>query len=267
MNQRLSLQQWLKQKPFCLSMGAGFFGFYAHCGFISALESADLKPVFISGASSGALIGSMWASGMPVDEIQHQILRISKSDFWDPGLGLGLLKGRLFKKLLRDLFPVSRVEHCPIGLSVSAFSPITWQSKAIQFGVLSKAVYASCAVPGLFQPQWINGVPHWDGGIRDREALAVYNRREQVIACGSADALQHINNNNSHHLRVLHHRIPTRSTSIQPKKAPCINDIKTIQLQNIPRSGPDLMHLGAHIMQLSKAQMQALLKSPVTKLI
>jgi predicted acylesterase/phospholipase RssA len=265
----LLLQQWLSEKPFCLSLGAGYFGFYSHCGFISALESVGLKPYFISGASSGALIGSMWASGLSVGEVQHRILKLSKRDFWDPGLGLGLLKGQLFKQLLQDFFPVSRIEQCPIALSLSVFSPLTWQSKMMHVGELYKAVYASCAVPGLFQPQWISGLPHWDGGFRDREAVTVYTSNNLKVITELHKLELHktehpVNQINPKHLRVLHHRIPNRGSSIHSKKAPVtLSYVKTIQLKGIPRSGPDLMDLGEEIIQSSKDQMLSLLNKPV----
>jgi NTE family protein len=266
MNQTISLHQWLSTEPFCLSMGAGYFGFFSHCGFISALECAGLKPLFISGASSGALIGSMWASGMSAEAIQQQILSISKNEFWDPGLGLGLLKGQLFKKLLQKIYPVSHVEQCTIPLSVSAFSPLNWKTKAIQTGEIAKAVYASCAIPGLFQPQWLRCLPHWDGGIRDREALAVYahKNRNRLNVSGKYNQLADREVDLTKDVRILHHRIPTRSTSLIPTSSACvIKNIKTIQLQNIPRSGPDLLHLGEEIIQLSKIQMQSLLDKPI----
>ena len=33
-----TVRQWFEDEPFALGISSGFFGFYAHCGFVSALE-------------------------------------------------------------------------------------------------------------------------------------------------------------------------------------------------------------------------------------
>ena len=51
-----TLRSWLLEAPFALSLSAGFFGFFAHAGFVAALEDAELAPALLSGSSAGALI-------------------------------------------------------------------------------------------------------------------------------------------------------------------------------------------------------------------
>jgi predicted acylesterase/phospholipase RssA len=43
---------------------SGFFGFFAHAGFLAALRELDINPVGYSGSSSGAILAAMAASGM-----------------------------------------------------------------------------------------------------------------------------------------------------------------------------------------------------------
>ena len=58
-----SRAELLRQEPFTLALSAGFFGFFAHTGFLSALEERDVRPHRVVGASAGAgrrsLVGGM----------------------------------------------------------------------------------------------------------------------------------------------------------------------------------------------------------------
>ena len=84
-----------------------FFGFFAHVGFLQALEELELRPQAVIGVSAGALAGGLWSSGMSADELEAELRSLSRDKFWDPGLPIGgLLKGLKFDRLLRDLLIV-----------------------------------------------------------------------------------------------------------------------------------------------------------------
>ena len=72
-----TLKEWLQQAPFTLTMSAGFFSFFAHCGLASVLEEEGLVPAAITGASAGALIGACWGSGCPVGRIKDKLFQVS----------------------------------------------------------------------------------------------------------------------------------------------------------------------------------------------
>src|SRR5688572_18441413 len=92
-----TLREWLSEKPFAITLSAGFFGFFAHAGVMTVLEDAGLLPIRVSGASAGALVGGIWASGANATTIRDELLRLRRDDFWDMRPGLGLLAGRLFQ--------------------------------------------------------------------------------------------------------------------------------------------------------------------------
>ena len=93
----ITTADWLKEKPFSLSLSSGFFGFFAHCGFMSVLEERQLLPARISGSSAGALIAGLWAAGLDTDYIYRVLSTGKRDDFWDPHLGLGFLEGKRFR--------------------------------------------------------------------------------------------------------------------------------------------------------------------------
>ena len=95
-----TLREWLEEGPFGLVMSSGFFSFFAHTGFMTVLEDEGLLPRRISGSSAGALVGAAWAARVDAPRLADELLRLERRHFWDPGLGAGLLRGRLFKEKL-----------------------------------------------------------------------------------------------------------------------------------------------------------------------
>ena len=53
----------LQEEPFTLVLSAGFFGFYAHVGFLQALEELELRPQAVIGVSAGD-----WAKKKDADQ-------------------------------------------------------------------------------------------------------------------------------------------------------------------------------------------------------
>ena len=67
------LSEALREEPFTLVLSAGFFGFFAHVGFLQALEELELRPQAVIGVSAGALAGGLWSSGMSADELEAEL--------------------------------------------------------------------------------------------------------------------------------------------------------------------------------------------------
>ena len=176
-----TLRDWLAAEPYTLTLGSGFFGFFGHFGVLKALLDAGLPPARLTGASSGALVASCYASGMPVDAMQQLLFTMKREDFWDPGFGLGLLKGEKFRQQMRATFPCTRFEALAIPLKLSVYNRTRRCTEVISSGDLVDAAYASCALPILFQPLNRNGEQLLDGGVNDRPALAGVADGERVL--------------------------------------------------------------------------------------
>ncbi len=168
----VTLEDWLTEAPFTLAMSSGFFGFFAHAGFLSVLEERALLPQSVSGSSAGALVGGLWAAGLGAAELERELLGLQRADFWDPAPGLGLLRGRLFRARLDTLLPVETFEQCRLPATLSVFDVYGRRTRVLSRGGIAPAIQASCSLPGLFQPTWHEGRPLLDGGILDRPGLA-----------------------------------------------------------------------------------------------
>ncbi len=171
-----------------VAFSSGFFGFFAHAGFLAALREMDIVPVAFAGASSGAIVAAMAATEMADEDIRDLLFNVQKADFWDPdpfpkflksALRLfrgytGYLKGDGFARLLKKL-PVKRFEECRCPLAISAVDVTHRKEEIFTKGDLVDAIQASGSVPMLFKPAKIDGALYLDGGISGKapvEALA-----------------------------------------------------------------------------------------------
>jgi NTE family protein len=239
----MQLREWLKQGPFSLAMSSGFFGFYAHCGFLSVLEEEGIRPVQLHGSSAGALIAGLWASGLPTATIRDVLFQLERRDFWDPGMGAGLLKGIRFEQILKEHLKVARIEECPIPLQVTAFDVNTRRSVSLHQGCLATALRASCAVPLLFHPVKMAGRRLLDGGIADRPGILGASESERIL---------------------YHHLVPSRfwraaPSSCIPKRA----GLQSVEIKGLPKLGPFRLAAGRDAYQQARQATQQLMSLPV----
>lgn len=171
-NEMPSLRAWLKQGDFTLALSPGFFSFFAHTGLLLALEENDLIPTIISGASAGAMAGGFWASGCSAKTMSDHLFQLKRDHFWDPGFGIGYLKGALVRRYIDEIAEVEKIEDCRITLKITAFDVLSRSNHIFEHGPLPKIMYASCAVPLLFQPIRIGAGLYFDGGIGDKFGTA-----------------------------------------------------------------------------------------------
>ncbi len=243
-----SLGEWLEAGPFRLVMSSGFFGFFAHCGVLQALTDARLRPAAVAGSSAGALVGGMWAAGLEAADIRQELLSLRRENFWDPGVGLGplapsrgeglgpgLLRGGRFRRKLEGLVPGQRFGQCRVPLAVSTFDLGGRKTRVLDETApgrrLAPAIHASCAVPGLFQPVWLEGRVLVDGGVADRPGMAGVPTVERVL---------------HHHLAS---RSPWRRHQPTPPERPAL---RALVIQGLPRSGPFRLERGREALRRAR---------------
>lgn len=222
-----TLRAWLRERPFALAMSSGFFGFFAHTGVLSVLEEEGLHPARISGSSAGALVGGAWAAGVTAISLADELLALRRRDFWDPAPGAGFLSGKLFRKRLDAMLPVREFERCRVPVAISVFDVVAGRTRVVRTGLLASAIHASCAVPGLFHPVWLEGRPHWDGGVLDRPGLSGMPEGVPVLY---------------HHLAS---RSPWRRRGSPALRIPERAGMVTLVIEKLPRAGPFRLEQGA----------------------
>lgn len=242
-----TLGDWLEAGPFGLVMSSGFFSFFAHTGVLQALTARGLAPSHVAGSSAGALVTGAWAAGLLPDELAEVLMRLSRADFWDPRPGAGLLAGRKFDALLRRILPVADLEACRVPVRISVFDVLKRQTAVRERGDLASAIRASCAVPLMFHPVWIEGRPYLDGGILDRPGLAGLEGK----AAG----------------RVLFHHIvsrsPWRTASSPALQPPRRAELVTLAIDDLPRSGPFKLEAGQRALVAARQAAARALELPI----
>ena len=165
-----------------IALGGGGAKGLAHIAVLNVLDELDVDVVAISGTSIGAIIGSLYASGMSAAEIRQAIdsllarprsleeaLAAKRVFGWlellGPELGSShLLQADAFIAELRELLGVENFEDLQIPLHVVAAD--FWNRKEVVFnnGPILPAVAASFCLPGVFKPVVIDGTVLVDGG-------------------------------------------------------------------------------------------------------
>ncbi|MDF1562412.1 MAG: patatin-like phospholipase family protein [Deltaproteobacteria bacterium] len=244
-----TLAEALAAEPFTLALGSGFFGFFAHLGMVQALAARDLKPRRLVGVSAGAIISAAWASGTPLSKVEETLLSLRRQDFWDPSLGLGLLRGRRFRRLLEETLSAPDFEGLEVPLAVTTVRPFTEGMTVIDSGDLPSAVHASCAVPFLFQPVRREGLLLWDGGVRERSGAAALAPDERTLF---------------HHLAS---RSPWRRKGSRSMDVPTGENRCALVIEGLPRLGPFRLEEGPEAISRARAATERALDRPFEPIV
>jgi NTE family protein len=168
-----------------LALGGGGVRGLAHILVLELLDELKLKPSVIAGTSIGAIVGSLYASGMSgkaIHDVVSRYFRTTQEPLRDVikkgaellrwvgppkgrlGPGGGLAPDRFLRHLLCAVAR-ERFEDLEIPLLVVAAD--FWTAKEVVFesGELLPAIRSSMAVPGVFAPVSLDGQVLVDGGL------------------------------------------------------------------------------------------------------
>ncbi|MGZ3692120.1 MAG: patatin-like phospholipase family protein [Pseudobdellovibrio sp.] len=222
-------------KPFTLALSSGFFGFYAHLGFLKALEELRIKPTAYTGTSAGAIVAAAAARGMSIKEIENLIRGVSRKDFWDPALGFGLLRGRKLRELIaREIGADFKELKAPLRIPV--FDIMERTTKVFTSGNLARVIQATCAVPLMFQPVRIGRRFYWDGGIQDKMGIHGLNKNEKILC--------HFLKSRGQDPHGIYERKQNANELLDRGE-----NLVQVQLEGIPTAHPFAMDRGAEIIE------------------
>lgn len=181
MTSATKLKDILKKEPIPVALGAGFFGFFAHLGFVEALREEGIEISMISGSSAGALVAALVGSNIKTEDSLKILTEVQVKDVWDPGIGLGYLKWSKVEGLLAaHLAP--KLEDLSLKVAVSAFELRTLKTKVFTEGETAPIVRASCTPPFLVHPAKIQGHRYFDGGIFDKAGVMGIPKEKKCLS-------------------------------------------------------------------------------------
>lgn len=145
---------------------------FAHIGVLRVLLREGLRPDLVVGSSAGAIVGAVYASGLPLADIEalaaslntETLLDISPWRMVTEGLGLGLARGEQLERFLRNVLPAP-MQAFPVPFAAVATDVKTGETVVLNHGDAALALRASSAVPGLYEPVIVGGRMLADGQI------------------------------------------------------------------------------------------------------
>lgn len=156
----------MKKHQLGLALSGGGARGMAHAGVLHALDELGIPVNIISGTSSGAIIGVLYAAGVKPAEMvnivkKHKLFDIKRISFDFKGL----LKTETFHKILKQFVPMTTFEQLSIPVIVCATDFNHAKSVFFQAGKIADVVVASCSIPIIFSPTIVKGRMLVDGGL------------------------------------------------------------------------------------------------------
>ncbi len=139
---------------------------FVHVGVIKALDELKVKPPMIVGASVGALVGALWACGIPALEIERLAIELSPMQVIRVSVGTAQrFSGAAIANLINyhvgdKLLEAIPIRFIPVAARASNRVPVIFDA-----GDTGLAVQASCAIEGTFAPVRIHGETYIDSDL------------------------------------------------------------------------------------------------------
>ncbi|TAE03196.1 MAG: patatin [Bacteroidetes bacterium] len=149
-----------------LALSGGGARALQHIGVLQALEEFHIFPKAISGASAGAIIGSLYAEGYSPKEmidifLKTKIFQMFRFSFKTSGL----LNIEVLDGICKQYFKENSFEHLRIPLFVNATDIFDHKTHYFSQGELFKPLQASSCIPVIFKPVFFQERNWVDGGL------------------------------------------------------------------------------------------------------
>lgn len=172
-----------------IALGGGGARGISHVGVLKALEREGIKVDMIVGVSMGALIGACYAIGMPIEDIEKEILSFNKTKALRKLVDLSpfkksILFGRKTHKYINDITGEKTFADTKIPFKIVATNLSTGEQVILNKGNLTNAIQASICVPGIFPPVKIGDNYLIDGGVANPTPVDVVDRMGADIIIG-----------------------------------------------------------------------------------
>jgi NTE family protein len=168
-----------KERPFTLVLSGGGLKGLAHIGVFRALEERGLRPSLVVGSSIGSLIGAAWTSGTSVRHMVARALTVRRRDVFQVA-HVDMAFRRMQAPALYRREPLEALIYSLVGdvtfrdlstrllvntTDLLSGMQVMWGLPGLLDARVADAVAASCALPGLFPPQTIQGRSYVDGAV------------------------------------------------------------------------------------------------------
>jgi NTE family protein len=183
-----------------LVLGGGAARGFAHIGVIRVLEQEKIPIDMIVGTSVGSLIGAIYAGNLNSFELEWTAFSLQRDDLLDYGIfsaftAMGPVKGDKLEAFVRNKVPIENIENLKLPFAAVATDLNRGTRVVLDHGSVAKAVRASSAIPGVFNPVEYQGKLLVDGGVVDNVPSSVARERgaDIVIAVDISENVVNFN--------------------------------------------------------------------------
>lgn len=149
-----------------LALGGGAARGFAHLGVLKVLEEENIPIDVVAGTSAGSIIGALYCSGYSWEEIRDLARELNWGNLVSFTLPTrGFLNPDKLEKLLDKLIYGRQFSELSLPFTAVAVDLKSGKEVHISHGSVSKAVRASCSIPGIFSPIDLHDRCLIDGGI------------------------------------------------------------------------------------------------------
>lgn len=165
----------LSRSSVCVVFSGGGARGLAHIGVVQALEEKGIPIDAVGGTSMGALVGALVAQGLKAGEIHDRMRRYVVETNPMGGYTVPLVSfvsGRRLTRMFKDACEDAQVEDLWKTFFCVSTDLATGTGFVHRSGLLSRALRASSAIPGLFPPVLGHGQVLVDGFLVDNMPTA-----------------------------------------------------------------------------------------------
>jgi NTE family protein len=159
-----------REPKVALVLGGGSAKGFAHVGVIRVLEQEKIPIHMIIGTSVGSLIGGLYAANPDSFQLEWLAFKIERGDILDFSIAsskFGPVQGAKLESFIEQNIKVKKIEDTKIPFWPVATDINTGETVTLEKGSISKAIRASCSIPGIFVPVPFHNRTLVDGGITD----------------------------------------------------------------------------------------------------
>jgi NTE family protein len=167
---------------------------------IRVLEQEKIPIDMIIGTSVGSLIGAIYANDLNSFELEWTAFSLEKDNILDYALlstitGMGPVKGDKLEEFVKHKVPVANIENLKLPFAAVATDLNRGTRVVIDHGPVARAVRASSAIPGVFNPVEHQGRLLVDGGVVDNIPISVAREKgaDVVIAVDISENVVNFN--------------------------------------------------------------------------
>jgi NTE family protein len=153
-----------------VALGSGGSYGFAHIGVLEVLEENNIPIDIVCGSSMGSFVAAMWAAGFDSKRMRQAAYDFGRrlKLFSFPGFYFpfkGIIRAKRLERVYHDIFGDITFYDLKHPLKLAAFDFFQRKATVLEDGPLYRAVAASCAIPGVFEPIQYAGGLILDGGV------------------------------------------------------------------------------------------------------